>query len=455
MQLIIILAIISAISISEAAPAEPVANGGWRLLQALVAMAIAPLFAMAASNAIVRSLRGTTETRSETMRWFGRLRVVHALIWLLIGAMILQQVGWVRMVRFNWQLGELILIDELLILLPLLASLLLSWAAFYRVARAVDSDAQPTLGGYLALQARHYLALVMTPVLLVLTAHDAVRLASPAISPEAAACLLLLPVIGLILFFPLVVRMLWRTRPMREGPLFRQLTDFARSAGFHSSRLFVWQTGGSIVNAAVAGFVRPWRYVFFSDALLERFDADEIEVVLAHEIGHVRRNHLAWRMLVILVPVVAWCVAGRAFPEIPAAATKLAAGLGIDSGVLATIAGPVFLLLYALTLFAAHSRLLEHDADLYAARLLTMHEPETAGCDRVARVLDKLARVGGIGHHTRSWLHPTIADRMAFLQTATEQPTAARRFEGRLVAGHRCLMILAVILLTLMAVLPE
>lgn len=321
MQLIIILAIVSAVSISEAAPPEPIANGGWRLLQALAAMAIAPLFAVAASNAIVQSLRNSADGRDETLRWFGRLQLLHAVIWLLIGAVVLQQVGWVRLVRFNWQCDRTILLDDLLIVLPLLASLVLSWAAFYRVTCAVAGDSRPSMVEYLALQTRHYLGLILVPVFLVLAAHDVVRLTGAAIPPEAAAGVLLLPVLGMILFFPLIIRLIWKTECMAAGPLRCRLEAFASNAGLHSGRFFVWKTGGRIVNAAVAGVVRPWRYVFFSDALLASFNADEVEAVLAHEIAHIRRHHLLWRMLAIFAPIVAGIAVDRVFPQLETSVT--------------------------------------------------------------------------------------------------------------------------------------
>lgn len=455
MQLVIVLAIVLAISISEAAPAEPVSHVGWRLLLAIVATAIAPLFAATTSNAIVRSLRGETICRSETMHWFDRLRLVHAIVWLLVGAVVLQQLGWVRLVRFNWQLDRLILIDDLLVLMPLLASLLLSWVAFHRVACAVRPAARPSLAEYLAWQVRHHLALIMVPVLLVLAAHDVAQLAEPNLPPFAIASLLLLPVAGMVVFFPLVVRAVWKTEPMPNDALGNRLTAFAERTGFREGQWFIWNTDGNMVNAAVTGLLRPWRYVFFSDALLERFTEDEIETVLAHEVGHIRRHHLAWRVLAIIVPVLACFVFGRVFPEVPAVAMRLSTAIGLNGDLLAVVAGPIALLIYALTLFAAHSRLLEHDADLVAARLCAHSDADGSGYERVAHTLDKLACVGGPGHDTRSWLHPTITDRIGFLLDAAERPQAAKRFERRMAVGHRCLLVAAALLLALLLALAE
>ncbi|UCE98721.1 MAG: M48 family metalloprotease, partial [Planctomycetota bacterium] len=48
-------------------------------------------------------------------------------------------------------------------------------------------------------------------------------------------------------------------------------------------------------NAAVAGFGKG-RRVLLSDTLLENFSDDEVEAVLAHELGHVQMLHV-WKIL--------------------------------------------------------------------------------------------------------------------------------------------------------------
>ena len=49
-------------------------------------------------------------------------------------------------------------------------------------------------------------------------------------------------------------------------------------------------------NAFFTGFGRAKRIVFF-DTLLERLTPDEVEAVLAHELGHFKLKHVLKRML--------------------------------------------------------------------------------------------------------------------------------------------------------------
>jgi len=49
-------------------------------------------------------------------------------------------------------------------------------------------------------------------------------------------------------------------------------------------------------NAFFTGLGRSKRVVFF-DTLLAQLDADEMQAVLAHELGHFHHRHLLWRLL--------------------------------------------------------------------------------------------------------------------------------------------------------------
>lgn len=457
MQLLLVLAIVAAVSISEYAPHQPVTHVGIRLALAIACMAVAPLFAAVTSTFIAGSLRRDADRRSELLRWFGHLRNLHGVIWFVILGVVLQQIGWVQLVRFNWNLDGTFLIDDLLVLMPVVLPLVLSWIAFYEVDRCVHhvacgNAATPpaSRGQYLGLHARHYLGLLLVPVLSVLATQDLVRLLAPAIPGELEAWLLMMPIVGLLAFFPLVLRVLWKTEPLPSGTLRRQLLDFGRRLGFVPGELLVWRTERMIVNAAVAGFVRPWRYVFFTDALLARFEDREIQAVLAHEIGHVRRHHLQYRLLMLVLPVAGWIALVATFPTCIALMSNWLAAMGISDNVQSTIAAPIGLASYAATFFAIHSRWLEYDADLYAVRACEdeMFNGAAPGGEQMALVIQKLAVVGGIGRRTRSWLHPTIADRIDFLLRVSMDPTIGDRFERRLLWFHRS----AVATLALLAV---
>lgn len=450
MQLLLVLAIVTAVSISEYAPHQPVPDAGMRLVLAVLAMAIAPLFAAATSSLIAESLRRDFGRKSDLLRWFGRLRGIHSFIWFVVAGVVLHQLGWVRVVRFNWHLDGTFLLDDLLIFLPIIVPLVLSWAAFYEVERSLHRAASEdsssmlvTRSQYLSLHARHYLGLLFVPVLCVLAVQDVIQYVGPALPGESEAFLLLLPIGGLLLFFPLVLRGIWNTEPLPAGELRDRLTTFSGRAGFKAGELFTWRTDRMMVNAAVVGLLRPWRYVFFTDALLARFSSDEIEAVLGHEIGHVRRHHLFERILVMALPVALWFAFARMFPAVTQQAVHWFAGYGLSAEAQAAIAGPVGLAIYAVTLFALHARLLEYDADLFAARTCdpTSNLSQT-GSERMAALLEKLALVSGMDRRARSWLHPTIADRVLFLEQVANDPKSGEKFERRMRVSHRVLFVL-------------
>lgn len=120
-------------------------------------------------------------------------------------------------------------------------------------------------------------------------------------------------------------------------------------------------------NAYFTGLGANKRIVFF-DTLLKQLDGDEIEAVLAHEIGHFKRRHITKRILLMAVvsllglAVLGWLIDAPWFY----------AGLGVSQASL-----PVALLLFlfvvpTFTVFvqpvlSALSRRHEYEADAFAA----------------------------------------------------------------------------------------
>jgi STE24 endopeptidase len=121
-------------------------------------------------------------------------------------------------------------------------------------------------------------------------------------------------------------------------------------------------------NAYFTGFGSSKRVVFF-DTLLERLNADEIEAVLAHELGHFRHHHVIKRIaLMFFVSFVGLALLGWLMNQ-----DWFYAGLGIEQSsnymalLLFLLVSPVFLFLLR-PLMASYSRKNEFEADDYAAK---------------------------------------------------------------------------------------
>ena len=109
----------------------------------------------------------------------------------------------------------------------------------------------------------------------------------------------------LVVAFPRWIAPLFnRFTPLEDGELRARIERLLARCGFTASGLFVMDGSrrSSHGNAYFTGFGRTKRIVFF-DTLIDRLTADEIEAVLAHELGHFARGHIP-RLLTVRFALV-------------------------------------------------------------------------------------------------------------------------------------------------------
>lgn len=186
--------------------------------------------------------------------------------------------------------------------------------------------------------------------------------------------------------FQLLVLVLY---PTWIAPLFNTFTPMGHTVarerveallarcGFRSAGLFVMDGSrrSGHGNAYFTGFGKAKRIVFF-DTLLLRLSPDEIEAVLAHELGHFRLRHVAKRIAGSAVVSLAflallawlaqstWFYTGLGIPEALLPSVFARPGVGLELFLLAL---PVFTFLLEPAI-AAYSRRHEFEADAFATR---------------------------------------------------------------------------------------
>ncbi|MGT2429732.1 M48 family metallopeptidase [Cupriavidus basilensis] len=96
-----------------------------------------------------------------------------------------------------------------------------------------------------------------------------------------------------------IMPMFNRFEPLANATLEARIKRLLEKCGFRSRGLFVMDGSKRSAhgNAYFTGFGAAKRIVFF-DTLMERLADDEIEAVLAHELGHFKRRHILKGMLV-------------------------------------------------------------------------------------------------------------------------------------------------------------
>lgn len=95
-------------------------------------------------------------------------------------------------------------------------------------------------------------------------------------------------------------------KPLEDGPLKEKIQALLVRCGFISQGLFVMDGSKRSAhgNAYFTGIGRAKRIVFF-DTLIEKLTPEEIEAVLAHELGHFKKNHIRKRLVVTFITSLA------------------------------------------------------------------------------------------------------------------------------------------------------
>lgn len=117
-----------------------------------------------------------------------------------------------------------------------------------------------------------------------------------------------LPVVLVLIFwcFPTGLVGWWlKAQPMRESELKLRLTMLVQRAGFQQITLNVWPvTRRKRANAMVSGFFR-FR-IDIADYFIRQFKLEELEFILAHELGHVKRKHIWKRRMIAFLGIPPW-----------------------------------------------------------------------------------------------------------------------------------------------------
>lgn len=106
-------------------------------------------------------------------------------------------------------------------------------------------------------------------------------------------------ILMLWLFPTVIAPMFNRFTPLDNPEMAERIQSLAQRCGFSLRGLFVMDgsTRSAHGNAYFTGFGKSRRIVFF-DTLLTRLNVDEVEAVLAHELGHFKHKHIVKRMAV-------------------------------------------------------------------------------------------------------------------------------------------------------------
>ncbi len=409
----------------------------------------AVVWAVAAPAMIVGGLWCLSAREMRRLNRDGRIRRVRRVErvagiarWLVLGAHAVAVVVFGLLAEIRIHVGDLIALDELLALTPLIVALAVIEFAIYplerrlrdaMMIRSLDEGRAihpfPGRVRFVWLWARHNIFFILIPLALLMAWSEGAALLVPGSARGQAAgeaWLVGLQVVGLALVFalipPLLVR-IWDTVPLGPGRLRDALEAMCRVHRVRVRNILVWRTGGLIVNGAAIGLVRPLRYIVLTDALLEQMTEDQVLAVAAHEVGHMRYRHTIWLALSVLAAVLAaGTISGWAIIGLEQLGVITIGGGGEDAVVLVAL---VLTLAFTLALVGVVSRRFERQADAFAIRHLSGEDrgaepveimPEAAMA--MAGALQRVADVHGVDVRHKAFRHGSIYSRQRALMAA-------------------------------------
>lgn len=223
----------------------------------------------------------------------------------------------------------------------------------------------------------------------------------------------------LVLYPSLIAPLFNKFEPLQDESLKARVTALMDRCGFKAQGLYVMDGSrrSAHANAYFTGF-GPAKRVVFYDTLLQQLSPDEMDAVLAHELGHFKHRHIIQRMVGIFffsligLALLGWLSQQMWFYQ----------GLGVTPSLLGSNSG-VALILFGLTMplftfflspvLSALSRQHEFEADAYAM--------SQTGGSPLASALLKLYKDNASTLTPDPWFvrfyysHPPATDRLARL----------------------------------------
>ena len=126
---------------------------------------------------------------------------------------------------------------------------------------------------------------------------------------SATLCALLF--LGVISALPWLLSFFYPVAPLGDAALHDRLTRLGEKAGTRFGKILEWRISGRTrqANALVSG-IRGTRRILVTDTLLSELTPEEVEAIVAHELGHCALHHIAKRTILrwVLFCPVFWLI---------------------------------------------------------------------------------------------------------------------------------------------------
>ena len=234
---------------------------------------------------------------------------------------------------------------------------------------------------------------------------------------EGEVAYFLVFLLAIAILGPTMIQKFWRCKPLETGHHRIRIENLCRKAGMEYANILYWPIfGGKMITAAVMGLIKKFRYILVTQGLLEMLEPEEIDAVIAHEIGHIKKKHLLFYLMFFVgYMMISYATFNLLVYSILFSETiyRLITATGLDQTTATTwifslVIITVFLI-YFRFIFGYFMRNFERQADTYVYALFDSAGP-------LISTFEKIAATSGHPSDKPNWHHFSIRKRINYLK---------------------------------------
>jgi ABC-type multidrug transport system fused ATPase/permease subunit len=215
----------------------------------------------------------------------------------------------------------------------------------------------------------------------------------------------------IVIFLPPFIKYWWGCSSLPQTEKKESILNFLRKSGFKYRDVLRWP--------------------LFEGRILDVLSEEELNAVMAHEIGHIKYKHILFYIFFLLgymaLSIGLFDIFFYVMAAHPWLFDLLQSQKEIQTGIFYSLFSVPFILsviLYFRYIMGFFMRNFERQADLYSAKLMGRPEPTIMS-------LEKIAQMSGQSRNHPSWHHFSIAERVECLWKSLEDPQLIKRHSRR------------------------
>lgn len=359
------------------------------------------VIALIISNLTIQRYKATG-SKERALYLFGTIRFTHYIYYVVsMVAIIMLLASFLPKTKLNF---------VLITTLPfayLMLSTILSQAIYHRVSRIVR-NVGTSMRKELAMAAKSSI-LMYLPALVVLPLRF--NWMKIELSGLWSCLFILIGIAAYNLAYPYLLRLSLSAKPLKDEGRKAEIEKFLHKHEMKRVQVFEWPTTDSkVANALVCGLI--YKQVFVASYLLENLSLDEVNAILAHEIGHIRRFHL-WIKAVLFVAAIPLFLGLTSLMD---QAEASGFHIPIPVGVVFILA---LLLGYLWFVSSYVSRKLERDADEYVLKMGIPAKVLIAALTKLAELNHSVLSIHRFIEKLQT--HPSFEHRIQWIQSAAQR----------------------------------